>query len=57
MLKVVIFYIKEKFEDEKADLGKKKLKQLVLAKNQRFKFGSRLILKKTSLAVSAFLQS
>lgn len=38
-------------------LGGKKLKLLVFAKKQHFKFGSRLILIKTFLAVSAFLQS
>lgn len=41
-LKVVLFHFKEKFEDEK-----KKIKQLVLAKNRRFKCGSQLILKNT----------
>lgn len=42
MLKVVLFHFKEKFKDEK-----KKIKQLVLAKNRRFKCGSQLILKNT----------
>lgn len=43
-LKVVLFHFKEKSEDEKKE---EKIKQLVLAKNRRFKCGSHLILKNT----------